>query len=444
MASHRKSVVHRRALKPPPPHQPLEHDISNSSAILDAPEAPLPELEAPDLSILAAYEDLTPEPAPLPEPAPAPVRKPALPALTGLRTILAVNVMLFHFTPPHVGFLAPVIDNAYVFVGFFFLISGFVLAYNYADRPVLAKGRFYLARFSRVYPVYLLVLLLSIPFLWQEWQAHTPHDFFLGLILTPLALQGWSPILGSFWNTVAWTVPAEFMLYAIFPFLLLLLASQHKRIATPGRLIAAILAVWLIGITPHTIYYFTNPDHLPGPATRFTYAYWLRALKYTPIAYLWTFTAGVLLARLHALLPLTPLRRGLLAFSSIAGLVLFFAFAVNRVPYVLVHGALLLPLFAMLLIGLAGPNLVTSLFSWRPLVLFGETTFALYLLHFNGYLLIHLYHLPQRLHVAAFDPWISYAAIIALAFAVHFFYEQPARRFFLSLPSRLFNAKASS
>ena len=243
-------------------------------------------------------------PAP-PEPAPAPethARKPALPALSGLRTILAVNVMFFHFTPPHPAFLSPVIDNAYVFVGFFFLISGFVLAYNYADRPTLSKRAFYLARLSRVYPVYLLVLLLSIPFLWQEWPAHSPADFWRGLLLTPFALQAWSPTLATFWNTVGWTVPAEFLLYAMFPFLLLLIKRKSHWLSTPRSLILAILTLWVVGILPHITYFALNPDHLNEPATRFTYAYWLRVLKYTPPMYICTFSAGVLLARLHGVL----------------------------------------------------------------------------------------------------------------------------------------------
>jgi len=37
----------------------------------------------------------------------APARKPQLPALTGVRTLLAVNIMLFHFTPPHLQLLYP-------------------------------------------------------------------------------------------------------------------------------------------------------------------------------------------------------------------------------------------------------------------------------------------------------------------------------------------------
>ena len=381
-------------------------------------------------------EPKRPAPADAPEIHSETVRKPALPALSGLRTILAVNVMFFHFTPPHPAFLTPVIDNAYVFVGFFFLISGFILAYNYGDRPTLSKKTFYLARLSRVYPVYLLVLLLSLAFLPIEWKAHTPEEFYRGLVLTPLALQGWNPMLATFWNTVAWTVPAEFFLYGLFPFLLLGIERFAVRLATPRSVVIAILCLWVIGIMPHTAYYLLNPDHLNGPATRFTYAWWLRLLKYTPPMYFCTFTAGVLVARLHGILTLSAFRRTLAALGALAGLTLFFAFAVERVPYVIIHGSLLLPLFSLLLIGLAGQNPVAAVFAFKPLVVFGETTFCLYLLHFNAFLLIHYYKLPEKLHLTRFDPWISYAAIMLLALAVLHLYERPARRFVLSLATR--------
>jgi peptidoglycan/LPS O-acetylase OafA/YrhL len=97
-----------------------------------------------------------------------------------------------------------------------------------------------------------------------------------------------------------------------------------------------------------------------------------------------------------------------------------------------VHGTLLLPLFAVLLLGLSGPSAVGTVFAWRPLVVFGETTFALYLLHFNMFELIHLHHLPERLHVVRLDPWISFAAIMALAVVVSKYWERPARRWVLA------------
>ena len=343
--------------------------------------------------------------------------------------------MFFHFTPPHPNFLTPLFNSAFVFVGFFFLISGFVLAYNYADRPTLPRRAFYVARIARVYPTYLLVLLLSIPFLALEWHARNHYQFFRGLALTPLALQGWSPAIATFWNTVGWTVPAEFTLYAVFPFLLIFIARHADRIRTPGRLVAAILCLWVVGILPHTAYYLFNPDHLAAPANRFTYAFWLRGLKFSPPPYFCTFTAGILLCRLHALLPLTVFRRTLLALIGFAGVTLFLIFAVDRVPYILVHGSLLLPLFSILIIGLAGPNPIAGILAWRPIVLLGETTFALYLLHFNAFTLIHFWRLPERLHVVRLDPWISYAFIMLLAFLISRFYEKPARRFLLSLIS---------
>jgi peptidoglycan/LPS O-acetylase OafA/YrhL len=364
-------------------------------------------------------------------PTPVFVRKPALPALSGLRTILAVNVMFFHFTPPHPDFLSPVIDNAYVFVGFFFLISGFVLAYNYADRPTLSKRAFYVARFSRIYPVYLLVLALSFPFVAIEFQAHSRADFFTGLVLTPLMLQSWSPTIATFWNTVAWTVPAELFLYVLFPYLLRGIDTLNRRyrlFASPARIMVTIAILWAIGILPHTFYLLLNPDHLAEPATRYTYGFWLRTLKYSPAAYFCTFTAGVLVARLQSTLELTPRRRAFLATAAVVVLGLFFAFAVGRIPYVIVHGCLLLPIFATLILGLAGANPVSAVFAWRPIVFFGETTFALYLLHFNAILLLQNYKVTERLHLQQYDPWISFAFVMVLAILISRFWEKPARK----------------
>jgi hypothetical protein len=51
-------------------------------------------------------------------------------------------------------------------VSFFFVLSGFILAYSYLGQLRLGgeKRRFWEARFSRIYPVYLLSLLIDWPF----------------------------------------------------------------------------------------------------------------------------------------------------------------------------------------------------------------------------------------------------------------------------------------
>ena len=354
----------------------------------------------------------------------AAARRPNLPALTGLRSLLALTIMFFHYTPPHMQLLYPVIDSGYVFVGFFFLLSGFVLAYNYAGRPTpLVKREFWRARFTRLYPIYLLSLAISFTMLQAEWHARTHADFFTGLVLTPLLLQGWSPALATFWNTVAWTLSAELLLYATFPWLIRLPWPK-----SPARLIALLVAIWALGLVPQSLYVLLNPDHLAAPINRYSSGYWLRALKYTPLAYATTFLVGVGLGKLQTVLTLPTRRRTLVAAASLIALAAFYAKAVSHVPFILMHGGLLMPLFAALIVGLSGPNPIASIFTWRPLVLLGQASYCLFLLHFNFINMLRLYHVTERLHLAAYDPWISYAATILLAFAAFYLVEEPARK----------------
>lgn len=387
-------------------------------------------------SILELEPQSEPIPAPHQPPPAAPrpttTRKPPLPALTGIRTLLAIFIILFHFTPPHLGLLYPFIDNGYVFVGVFFLISGYVLTYNYADRGKgLSKREFWLARFSRLYPVYLFVLVISISMLQEEWHARSHAEFWQGMILTPFVLQGWSPSVATFWNTVSWTLTSECVLYVAFPWLIRL--PWPKK---PLRLVALLITLWIIGLAPHCLYLYLNPDHIVGPVDRYSSSQLIRFLKYTPLPYVCTFLSGVTLGKLQHALVLTPRQRFILSSVSLALVGVFFYSLVGSTPYLLMHGGLMTPVFAALVLGLSGPHPISALFSWRPLLLIGESSYCLYLLHFNVFQLLHTYHVSERLHLAALDPWLSYVILILLALAVFRFVEIPARRAILNRFSR--------
>ena len=94
-------------------------------------------------------------------------------ALSGLRIVAALWVVLFHFRPmlqtasPRLyDALKPILDCGAQGVDLFFILSGFVLTWNYLDRmgetwSVKANLHFLWLRLARVWPIYLVTLHLA-------------------------------------------------------------------------------------------------------------------------------------------------------------------------------------------------------------------------------------------------------------------------------------------
>jgi peptidoglycan/LPS O-acetylase OafA/YrhL len=249
-------------------------------------------------------------------------RKPApLKALTGLRCFAAINIVLFHFSDPKwFGFLAPVVNAGFISVSYFILLSGFVLAYNYAERArngELDRKRFWEARFTRIYPIYFLSLLLSLNLLSGEYQTHTHAMFWTGVVLTPLLLQGFVPAVATFLNTPAWTMSAEAAYYMIFPWV-----AKWKRPERMAPHLAKMAGVWALGLVPGALYMAFRPDGIAHP-DRWSYGPWLSALKYTPYTHVFGFVFGVMLADVDRMIERTARVRlwlGIFGFGGIFAL----------------------------------------------------------------------------------------------------------------------------
>jgi len=372
------------------------------------------------------------------------ISKPAkLNALTGLRCFAAINIVLFHFSNPQwfnfrfsvptpfspspyrFGIiLAPVVNAGYVSVSYFILLSGFVLGYNYNARAragELDRKRFWEARFTRIYPIYLLSLILSVGTLPREYGSHTHAMFWTGIVLTPLLIQGWIPAIATFMNTPAWTMSAEAFYYFIFPWL-----ARWKR---PERVMPHLwkmAGIWVLGMIPGALYMAFNPDGISHP-DRWSYGHWLWALKYTPYAHVASFIFGVMLAELDEIIPRQGALRlclGIGGFAGIYGLLMLGPL----VPYAIMHDGLLMPLFACIVLGLAGQNPLSRALGVRPLVFVGEASYCLYLLHFNFWTLIHTTHVLDLFRLGGYDPWISYVLLVVLALLALHYIEKPAQR----------------
>ena len=150
------------------------------------------------------------------------------------------------------GFLGNLLRAGFTTVSLFFVLSGFILAYNYLDeqgRFIGTARDFYRARFARIYPIYLLALALDIPLfvrlLSQAEPAAPPTEVARicasTLTLTQSWLEGGRPV----WNTMAWTLSAEAFFYALFPFLGVWLARQSSR-----RLLVVAVSAWVLGVAP--------------------------------------------------------------------------------------------------------------------------------------------------------------------------------------------------
>jgi peptidoglycan/LPS O-acetylase OafA/YrhL len=353
-------------------------------------------------------------------------RKPErLNALTGLRCFAAVNIVLFHFSNPQwFGPLAPVVNAGYASVSFFILLSGFVLAYNYAGRAragELSTQRFWIARFTRLYPIYLLSLFIGVQTLPTEYGVHTHAMFWSGVALTPLLLQGWIPEIATFWNTPAWTMSAESFFYVLFPWL-----ARWRRAASLESLLVRLALLWIVGMIPGILYTLFKPDGI-AHLDRWSYGTWLQALKFTPMPHLCSFVFGMQLADLDERMGRAGRLRLILGIAGFATLFAILALG-PLVPYAVAHDGLFMPLFGCMILGLSGRNPLAWFFGLRPLVFIGEASYCLYLMHFNLWNLIHDSHLLNRLNLARFDPWISYILLIGLALLALHLVEKPCQR----------------
>ena len=97
------------------------------------------------------------------------------PALNGLRFLAAMFVVVFHCAYKLENYeRAPalvhkLVDDGPAAVGFFFILSGFLLATRHVRRsglPTESSAEFYWARFIRLYPAYLVGFFLFLPFVW--------------------------------------------------------------------------------------------------------------------------------------------------------------------------------------------------------------------------------------------------------------------------------------
>jgi peptidoglycan/LPS O-acetylase OafA/YrhL len=362
--------------------------------------------------------------------------RPQLDALTGLRYVAAMQVLLYHVYFPASaaapGWVRALLGSGYVGVSLFFVLSGFVLAYNYLEP--LAGGRvsrreFWTARIARVYPVYLLGLLAGLPVfvLWMLRVNPAPVAlrWVAGVSAACVALvQAWAPQTACALNCPGWSLSAEAFFYLAFPFLVV----PVRRASTRGLLVACALA-WIAALAVPAAYMAMRPERF-HTITWSTNGAWVLGLKLNPLLRFPEFLMGVAAGRLFLEGRFQRIRWGSVEVAA-ATAVVAALLATPTVPYLLVHNGLLAPLFAALVVVLAlGVGPLSRLLSRPAMLRLGGASYALYILHMplSDWSAAAVKALGTRVTWPSLFA-VGFAAVATgVALAVFRWVEEPARR----------------
>ncbi len=354
--------------------------------------------------------------------------------LTSLRAPFAAWVMLYHawvLFPDAAGPLANVAHVGYAGVSYFFVLSGFVLTYTYPQLPHAGRGAFWLARFARVYPVFVLGLLLALPFVAKE-VVHGERTLAQagGTLLLQLSLtQAWVPGAELSWNYVGWSLSVEAFFYALFPLLSAALARRSDR-----TVLLVALAAWGLELAVALAGAWRSPAYLGVAATTHAYADSAihDAFRFNPLLRLPEFVAGIVTALVFLRHRAAIARHSaLLAGGGMLATLLVASFATPWLPFAAVHDGAFAPLACLTIVGFAAcGGRLARLASTPAMVRLGEASYALYVVH--APMLALVLYVDRRLGVAATQPMAVFAAYVlacvAASLAIHRYVEEPARR----------------
>ncbi|WP_424889252.1 acyltransferase family protein [Streptomyces sp. XH2] len=355
-----------------------------------------------------------------------------LPSLTGLRFVAALLVFFFHLSVEKLydDGTNPVLSKIFnpaggVGVSFFFILSGFVLAWS--AKPGRPAREFLRRRLAKIYPNHLLLWVLTLPLLLLFGEQVAAGSATANLAL----VQTWFPRLDFFFsvNRPSWSLCCELFFYLMFP-LLARFVGRFGRRGTWAVVATAVAGVWLLPVVAGLLHGgpgmpldVSHPEADSGVSVR---QYWL--VYAFPVSRCLEFLLGIAVAKLvkDGAWPRVPVAvaTALLATGYAAAVVspvLYGLAALTVIPL-----TLFIPAVAMA--DLEGRG---SLLRSRSMVWLGEVSFAFYLAHQTVLRIGH----DLLGHDTSWNAWTASALAAAfagvtllIAWAVYRWWEMPAMR----------------
>lgn len=185
--------------------------------------------------------------------------------LESLRGFAAIGVAIFHtqgLASSSFLYSNSFIQNANLLVDFFFVLSGFVIAYSYSDKinNFESLKKFQFKRFLRLYPLHLITLILFLLFevieyyleksagIYTQVPVFIKNDFLAfinNLFLTQSFFEN-----ELTYNFPSWSISTEFYTYIVFALITLFFKTEKNRF------LISISIVLICGV----IIYFTGSE----------------------------------------------------------------------------------------------------------------------------------------------------------------------------------------
>jgi len=343
--------------------------------------------------------------------------RPNLPPLTSLRFFAASGVVIFHYNLTNPIFPKLLAGFGYEAVTFFFVLSGFILAYAHgiphAGMNVSPK-EFLLARFARIWPVYGFALA-SVLLLFFIAGVLKPGLAMPATLVTAM-VQSWVPQYALALNPPAWSLSNEMFFYILFPAI-----WAATRSLSAGRFLA-VSAALVIFAALLKAYCFDGAGA--------SWTSWTNFWMYFPVLNLPQFVFGVALGYYfieHS--PTDPRIRAWLFWSGVGVLGAVISLKAT-LPWIS-NGAVLCAVFSLIILGAAGiGGLARRILYVRTLVILGDASYAIYILHFPVWLWWNHYtRIAYQLDLPSSVDFAIYLSILIVASLTSLIVlERPARR----------------
>ena len=357
---------------------------------------------------------------------PQPTQK--LDQLTTTRFFAALSVVFFH-GGRQLGIIRylPMLAAGPTAVSYFFVLSGFVmaLAYYRPDVPFNFRG-YWLARFSRIYPVYILSLVLTClhyPSILYKAKSAQVWSYML-------LYQAWIPKYALSFNGAAWSLSVEVFFYLLLPILLIWFVRLSLK-----QVIGFSAGFWIVSQIVHSI---LTARLMPGAVDLLAYfpPFHLNSFLLGLAGGIWYLTSSSrqtvnqtknqvwLAIALGAVLLLLSLRAYWPAFPQNPTL----------------DVGMLAPLFLLIILTLArDTSRVSQTLSHPWLVLLGDASYALFILHIPIRWVFEKLLAFNRQSPTTSGIWFSIYVLTAIGISILIFQfiERPAREWLRTHPDVL-------